>query len=591
MHQVSHSVVALHSTLTDALFDTDTWKSEKERFLRHPSLRRKHKEASNIVAKPMVLVSLSPPLETDEVSTSAIATPMLPDRNSELPPRPLRAPSSDIDTIEFLFPKDDTCQTPAVIVTSCASSIGLNEAGGPSAHPRIPPLPSTQENDTRRGLRSEHQHLSPTVWKTKLNRLRKPFVGVQDPQKDLPDPFNDSVNAVDSPNQALPPPLPSSAPGSFESGLTKNLKDSVDLASNTLSAVSDFFVDLESGETDTGLQYTTSTPVLTQSQNLDQIDFGSSPDDTGLPFEVQGLSEKTVQQLYNGHGQLSVIKPSILTGERDSLPYPDIFDLDMYYGVLAKRWSVASTKSTRDSRASFLSLGLKTPTPASRPSEKPSPSTLPYLLKSPSETSSLPGSPASTPMLPNVRRFGMVVDNFAGGKVAVDHEVKRFRDHYRPPGYTTPPSTAASGKENLRAFVSPSTSNPRLNLLGASTSFRLSRPIAKPVSADMNVDGNKLLKTPPAVPPRRQVVGLTGARTNPSLGYQFKITNPSPSSPDTDSDSSLPPRPHRPSLMSLKRLITPAPAAVTLSHDRFGSLPDVFRRSSSSSTLSTNVSQ
>jgi len=175
--------------------------------------------------------------------------------------------------------------------------------------------------------------------------------------------------------------------------------------------------------------------------------------------------------------------------------------------------------------------------------------------------------------------------------VAVDHEVKRFRDHYRPPGYTTPPSTAASGKENLRAFVSPSASNPRLNLLGASTSFRLSRPIAKPVNADMNVDGNKLLKTPPAVPPRRQAVGLTRATINPSLGYQFKITNPSPSSPDTDSDSSLPPRPHRPSLMSLKRLITPAPAAVTLSHVRFGSLQDVFRRSSSSSTLSTNVSQ
>ena len=153
------------------------------------------------------------------------------------------------------------------------------------------------------------------------------------------------------------------------------------------------------------------------------------------------------------------------------IPYTEVFDLDAYFDSDSSLPSESTLKSSLNASCSTIdsnksmnpflvptkpSANCSTSTifvPPSQPlrrisniSDTTASSTSIYTC-SLSNTSTDTDESAPTP-----RRFG-ITDNGRKSKITFDHEVKRYRDHYRPPAYSRSPAFVIESPTTSRKFT------------------------------------------------------------------------------------------------------------------------------------------
>ncbi|KAF8960045.1 hypothetical protein BDZ97DRAFT_1835234 [Flammula alnicola] len=204
----------------------------------------------------------------------------------------------------------------------------------------------------------------------------------------------------------------------------------------------------------------------------------------------------------------------------DLLPYPDVFDLDMYYGPGSGRDSL----STQDCSSSSIIICST--------EDKDLFSLLDLSL--PSNSDHIPTRSA--------RRFGFVAapSSPQSPSVSVDHEVKRYRDLYRHPAYSRPPDLYSENTslESLMNVTPPA--HNKAPVSGSASRALLPLPLR---------DANRTTNIPsrPLIPARK--VGKV----------HFETTPP------------------RPLKLVKSHLANPPPPIVIVSHHRCGSISEDSR--------------
>ncbi|KAH9481826.1 hypothetical protein JR316_0006356 [Psilocybe cubensis] len=353
--------------------DTDplaAWQESKQQFLRHPSLRRSTNR------QPMPKPDKGK--KRERYSRFVPPTFMIQDWTyTQKPPRrPPRPPSGPV---------------PAVIVTPCTPTMSLHHdfSDTPTPAPRVSPLVySTGNEDIPMKAVAREKPTKPS----KIAESAELNIDLEEDSL-----FNSPRNSapIRGPRRSL------------------NIPDSVKTIgfgpSHVLSVASDTVCDEPSWTSDISVterlvarvaSYITSTPAKRRLDTLiEESEHSGSP-------QINIISSP-----YN---------PVLTDAEKDTLPYPDVFDIDMYYGAESHRISIPRRVQNPSSK-NRRSLQVRN---RGSTSSNSSP-----------DVSIVEQSPRS------VKRFGYIPDSQTGNKsISPIHEVKRYRDHYRPPAYTFPPS-------------------------------------------------------------------------------------------------------------------------------------------------------
>lgn len=135
------------------------------------------------------------------------------------------------------------------------------------------------------------------------------------------------------------------------------------------------------------------------------------------------------------------------------VPYPDVFDLDAYYRPrslgdesLTSGSSLYASCSTPGTSESSDSLLASSQAPTSSPMSSPAEVLSLRLLNDASSSSEENDSTSCS----KFRRFGLITDGQI--KAKMDYEVKRYRDHYRPPAYSRPPAFTVEYPATMKKF-------------------------------------------------------------------------------------------------------------------------------------------
>ncbi len=214
--------------------------------------------------------------------------------------------------------------------------------------------------------------------------------------------------------------------------------------------------------------------------------------------------------------------------DRDLLPYPDVFDLDLYYGTQSARYSSAST-TTADPSSSFVHCSSDGKNPFTTVTSPP------YLNSSSSPTSS-PSSLSDTPQQP--KRNNILPHTPI---IRADNGVSRFRDYLRHHTLAGGSPHASENSSGESAMHSTPTPYPRAMSLRTTTGRA-----ALSLSARANLHKANVLSHASAV-----------ARTG--IAPQGKVVV-----------SSMAPR--VPLATTTRANVNPPPPIVVVSHHRFGSV-------------------
>ena len=181
------------------------------------------------------------------------------------------------------------------------------------------------------------------------------------------------------------------------------------------------------------------------------------------------------------------------------VPYPDVFDLDAYYRPrslsdesLTSGSSLYASCSTPGTSESSDSLLASSQAPTSSPMFSQAEVLSLRLLNDASSSSEENDSTSCS----KSRRFGLITDGRTKSKM--DYEVKRYRDHYRPPAYSRPPAFTVEYPATMKK---PKESRNTLELSSSES-----------LTSNMSHSGIPA-PTIPKVPPLPVVVSTTNAST------------------------------------------------------------------------------
>ncbi|KAJ3493040.1 hypothetical protein NLJ89_g11106 [Agrocybe chaxingu] len=342
-------------------FRTETWHSQKEQFLRRPSLRSKEQHIADAMAalsrrergsraKDRPAPAVSPIFTVEDWSLPPL------DQNSKRPPRPPRPPS---------------CNTPpAVIVTPCTPTIDGSTSS--SMREIVFPSPSASPLELFQGCQPG-QHLSPDdVFGRKGTKTAGPpqaspacaELQVQE-EGDIPEMKldSDAVNLVEPRRSFILPdslkainfqlprynynPLSASNVSWDSSWL--NPRTSVDeLQPRAPSYVTSTPTKRRRADSDTRVSELLGFDDVSAStiQEVSQSQIAR------LPASPSPAPSRTRVHSYSRSAPSLISAPGpschLPDDQLEFLPYPDVFDLDMYFGSQSARSSIAS--SHRDSR-------------------------------------------------------------------------------------------------------------------------------------------------------------------------------------------------------------------------------------------------
>ncbi|PPQ83497.1 hypothetical protein CVT25_006988 [Psilocybe cyanescens] len=455
---------------------TAAWQESKQQFLRHPSLRRSIKRQAE--PKP------DKGKKRDRFSRFVPPTFMIQDwtymhaKDAKPPRRPPRPPSGPV---------------PAVIVTPCTPTMSIHPDSSetPTPAPRVSPLiySTSADGSTIKAATRDRPVKKQKIIEHDIAELKVEL----DDDNLFSAPSTSAVRDIPRRSFNIPESLKGIGFGSLQ------------YSSSVLSAVSDMLCEEPSWATDASAtghlvaraaSYITSTPAKRRLETLvEEIGLADSPQ-SDLSSSTRG--------------------PHPTDAESDLLPYPDVFDIDMYYGMECNR----------------LSIPRRVPNPSSqnRRSWKGKNRASHAVVAA----NTVHDSPRS------IKRFGYIPDAHSPKKaMSPIHEVKRYRDHYRHPAYTCPPSQAPNTSVDSLGNVKQSPQSPRTS----PTAARVLTPLPL---GDLTNRASLSLKTPTS--------SATATRSRkPSATVSFVRNDPQPS-PIKERSNMHPP-----------------PPIVVISHHRFSS--------------------
>lgn len=406
-------IVFVHEYNFDDDFPT-VWGVQKEEFLRHPSLRAKQ---GRHLGKSKTKTNKSH--KRHKSSLLAQVTVNLHDWCTQAPPRPPRPPSGPV---------------PSVIVTPCTPTAdGFLSAVQEAIYttPHLSPWDFAVEairpsEDSRSDVQPERKVASSAQDKNK-------------PGSELPTNERDITEWMVVDARDVFAPFPESLEKSFalSDSLPSITYEHVWHNFKVRSAISDllrnssFWMNSRSPINSPPVNsYVTSTPTKKpQTDNRRLVMKHRIEIDTPTPY-----SAGTPQTLRLPDEQM------------DLLPYPDVFDFDMYYGVKSQR----ASDSIDNPSFSLIRASLEY-------------DKNPFGPQASSPSSSAPcSSPSDSDDAPNykpAKRVGFVPET---PDVSVDHEIKRYRDHYRHPAFSVSPQASSENNTSGDSLTNYTpTPNPR----------------------------------------------------------------------------------------------------------------------------------
>lgn len=483
--------------IADSRSKEQIWNAQREQFLRHPSLRSNdrdyHSENGDVSKK----VGKNRDFKLPTVIVQDWSS-FPPAGNAKPPPRPHR-PSS--------------AQIPYVIITPCAPTDSEEITSTMDDFPFNSAISSPLDAIAALALLVE-----PTTMPLELKESNKKrliaYVGDSKPGSDPPILEQEIVEANDVRKRDNPFAAPShlsvyspQTPLVLSESLTKISCEPKDCSGNSHTAICDTLTDnswdpdpLSDSHNTRTFSYTTSTPVkrrrlgMSDSELVFEADFLES--DAGTPHGLR-LPEDQI----------------------DLLPYPDVFDLDMYFGP-------------DSSRSSLLPQHGFSPSVIRVPIEDRNP----FLI---SNTTVL-GTDDTTRKI--TKRFGFVPEVPANSTPVspATRETRRPRDQYRHHAYSRSPQVAIEDTSSDSVVsITPPRSNPLSRM----------RP-ARPALRELNEnDARRFSPQEPSLARRVQFLEheqYSGCTANPPLASE-KVKLPiviishcrSPSSSTLSDESSL----------------------------------------------------
>ena len=484
--------------IADSRSKEQIWNAQREQFLRHPSLRsndRDYHSENGDASKKKKGKNRDFKLPTVIVQDWSSLPPA---GNVKPPPRP---------------PRPSSAQIPYVIITPCAPTDSEEITSTIDDFPFNSAISSPLDAIAALALLVEPPTM-PLVLRDSNKKRLIAYVGDSKPGSDPPILEQEMVEA----NNVLKRDNPFAAPSHLSvyspqtplvlsESLTKISCEPKDCSGNSHAAICDTLTDnswnpgpLNDSPNTRTFSYTTSTPVKRRRLGMS---------DSELVFEADSLESDASTP----HG-LRLPEDQI-----DLLPYPDVFDLDMYFG-------------SESSRSSLLPQYGFSPSIIRVPIEDRNP----FLV---SNTTVL-GTSDTTRKI--TKRFGFVPEVSANSTPVspVMRETRRPRDQYRHHAYSRSPQVAI---EDTSSDSVVSITPPRLNPLPR---MGLARPALRELNEN---DARRSSSQEPSLARRVQFLEheqYPGCSPNPSLASE-KVKLPiviishcrSPSSSTLSDESSL----------------------------------------------------
>ncbi|KAF8181290.1 hypothetical protein BJ912DRAFT_979972 [Pholiota molesta] len=459
--------------------NSDMWGVQKEEFLRHPSLRAKQ---GRHLGKSKTKINKSH--KRHKSSILAQVTVNLHDWCTQAPPRPPRPPSGPVPSV-VVTPCTPTADgflsaVPEVIYTTPGLSPWdfAVEATQSPKHGRtdVQPerkLPSSARDKDKPGPNPPANERDITEWKV----------------LDVRDVFAPSVESPEK-SFALSDSLPSI---SYEH-IWHNFK--VRAAVTDLLRNSSFWINSGSPpNSPKGNSYVTSTPTK-KPQTDNRCLATKCPVEIDTPTPYSGGTPQTLR---------------LPDEQMDLLPYPDVFDFDMYYGVTSQR---ASDSIDNPSFSSLIRASLDCDKNPFGPQASSA-----YLSSSPSPSApcSSPSDSDDAPNYKSAKRAGVDPET---PDVSIDHEIKRYRDHYRHPAFSVSPQVSSENNTSGDSLPNDTpTPNPRAMSASLAPSQHVNKSTIQindlPKRAFPRPGGSTMVAKKPSTKPPTVVVSHHRFETSP----------------------------------------------------------------------------
>ncbi|PPQ63574.1 hypothetical protein CVT24_004871 [Panaeolus cyanescens] len=411
------------SSGTNVNSEPETWKAQKEQFLRHPSLRRSSSSRS---------------------TRAADGSPRSAAGNSEHHWQQYIGQEKDgIARFESLVPQVVSPNLPAVIVTPCTPSVDdsknsegnlqfASPVGSPldmtiASYKAILPFPTILKPNRTPSRRRRDKE------KSMGKRIRFDTVDAHDILEGLENPFRISAGSLEShsfsspegdhiscfPDSTVLPPESPSPPAAESTVQNHHLKDE-----NKMAYPWDF------------PSWTTNTDRI----NIADPNLPSYM--TSTPPRKRKITNAPDNQALEQIDRASLIKEKDLSeAVLELLPYPDVFDLDMYFCEISMRRSLPPPPGLGVSGTASHTTSSTQDSP-SRPTHELDVGTTP-LDSAFEHTPNKPDSPApTTPPSPFSRgqnRMWSLNDNkLTMSNNAVEADVVSYKDVYRHTAYSKP---------------------------------------------------------------------------------------------------------------------------------------------------------